>query len=101
MTMEQLTLIGIVIQTGIFLFGGVVLVIRNDGSNKNLARQVEGIERELKILAEVVTQMAVAQERLNNLSTRMNMLDKRMDDLVTAEGWLAGRRIVDGEYPPR
>ena len=75
------------------------MVIRNDGSNQAIKEEIEGIQHELKTLATVIVTMAVQEERLTNLSKRMNMIDKRMDDLVQAEGWLKGRRVVDGEYP--
>ncbi len=99
MTIEYLTLAGIIIQTAMYLLGGYALVIRNDQSNKDLKEEVEAIQAEIKALSRIVSQMAVQEERLTNLSTRMNMFDRRMDDVVRQAGWVTGRRIVDGEYP--
>ncbi len=96
---EYVTLIGIIVQTIFWLAGGYAMVIRNDGSNKAIKEEIKGIQDELKTLAAVVTAMAVQGERLNNLSQRMNMIDVRMDDVVRKEGWVSGRRVVDGEYP--
>ncbi len=99
MTIEYLTLAGIIIQTAMYLLGGYALVIRSDQSNKDLKEEVEAIQSEIKALSKIVSQMAVQEERLTNLSSRMNMFDRRMDDVVRQAGWVTGRRIVDGEYP--
>jgi len=96
---EYVTLIGIIVQTIFWLAGGYAMVIRNDGSNKIIKEEVEAIQAEIKALSKIVSQMAVQEERLTNLSVRMNMFDRRMDDVVRQAGWVTGRRIVDGEYP--
>lgn len=95
MSQEMLTIIGILLQTAIYLLGGYAMVIRNDGSNKALKEEVAGIQKELKTLATVMTTMAVQSERLNNISLRLNQLDNRVNELHG----ISGRRLVDGEYP--
>ncbi len=99
MNIEYLTLIGLVAQTAMYLLGGYALVIRSDQSNKDLKEEVEAIQIEIKTLSRIVSQMAVQEERLTNLSSRMNMFDRRMDDVVRQAGWVTGRRIIDGENP--
>lgn len=98
MTMEYVSLIGIVVQTIIFLLGGYALTIRNDASNKVLERQVVGIQMELKGLAVVVTTLAVQDERLNNQGQRLNEMDKKIEALRRGDGFIAGTRGVEKEY---
>lgn len=97
--MEQYgTLIGIAVQTAIFLLGGYGMVIRNDGSNRALKEQVAGIQAELKGLAAVVTQLAVQTVRLDSLSERMTMADRRIEELRHGKGFIRGESGVNGEY---
>ena len=95
--MEQYgTLIGIAVQTALFLLGGYSMVIRNDFSNKTLKSEVTEMQNELKKLSEIVTQMAVQTVRLNNLSDQFTGLQRTVEDLRRGNGWIQKR--VDGEY---
>lgn len=58
--------------------------------------------RELKDLAKslaiVITAQAVQTQRLDTQGDRLNILDKRVEDLRRGDGYIAGSRGVDREY---
>jgi K+/H+ antiporter YhaU regulatory subunit KhtT len=91
-------LIGVGIQTVLFLLGGYAMVIRNDGSNKALKQQVDGIQSELKSLSTIVTTLAVQDERLNNQARRLSDLDTKVEAMRRGEGFVAGSRGLEKEY---
>jgi hypothetical protein len=91
-------LVGVGIQTILFLLGGYAMVVRNDGSNKTLKEQVTGIQSELKSLATVVTSLAVQDERLNNQAHRIDLMDDKIERLRRGDGFVAGSRGVEKEY---
>lgn len=53
-----------------------------------------------KELAKLLTVVAVQTSEMNNTNERVNILDKRVDDLRRGHGWITGheRRGIDGEY---
>ena len=53
----------------------------------------------LKKLAEVITNQAVHTNRLDNQGAQIAVLQKELSDLRRGEGWITGRRGIDGEYP--
>lgn len=98
MPTEYVPLLGIAIQTILYLLGGFAIVIRSSEGNRALQEQVRGIQTELKSLAHVVTQMAVQDERLNNQGQRLNDMDKKIEALRRGDGFVAGSRGVEKEY---
>lgn len=93
-------LVGIAVQTVLFLFGGYGMVLRNDWSNKAMGQKLTGLEAELKKLAEVVVMQAVQTNQIFNLNNQMTMLQRNVEDLRRGSGWITGHRTsVDGEYP--
>ena len=97
--MENITLIGIVVQTVLFLLGGYAMVIRNDGSNQNLREDVKGIEKELKKLSEVITGQAVQTTRIDNLAAQVTMLYRNLEELRHGNGFVKGSSGIDREFP--
>lgn len=98
MTMEAwMILLGIVIQTCLALFAGYAMVIRSDISTKSLKVDVELMKRSMEKLSDVITRLAVTTERLDNFGERMNMQDRRLDDLSRGVGWKSQRATVDGD----
>lgn len=94
-----ITVIGIGIQTFLYLLGGYAMVIRNDSVTKGLSDDVKGIQTNLKDLAIVITQLAVQASRLDNLSQRMNSVDDRVNDLAHGRGFIREYRgQIEGEY---
>lgn len=74
-------LIGIGIQTVLFLLAVYGMVVRNDSSVNSLKIEVKEIQKEVKAVATVITQIAVQATRLDNLSERMNAFDNRLEGL--------------------
>ncbi len=99
--MEHEGLIGIAVQTAIFLLGGFGMVIKNDLSNKTLRGEVKLIQLELRKLADVITTQAVQTTRIDNLNTQVSSLERRVEDLRRGQGYVQarGRLAIDGEYP--
>jgi Skp family chaperone for outer membrane proteins len=97
---EYATLLGIGLQTAIFLFGGVVMIIRNDISLKAFQKELAKMQQELQSLSQVITRQAVQDERLNEQSKRMSMLEQRLEDLRRGKGYVQDRltETVDREY---
>jgi hypothetical protein len=98
MSGEYITLVGIGVQTALFLFGGVAMVIRTNYSNDVLKEQVLGIQIELKGLSSVVTSLAVQDERLNNQARRIDIMDEKIERLRRGDGFIAGSRGIEHEH---
>ena len=101
MSSENITFVGIVVQTILWLLAAYALVIRHDESNKHLKDKVEGMKEELEKLSEVITQMAVQTIRVDNLNQQVTMLQRTVEDLRRGPGWVGtpARKSIDGEYP--
>lgn len=91
-------LIGIGIQTLLFLLGGWGMVLKNNWSNEALKEQINGMKEELKQLALVITTQAVQTQRIDSLSASYVLLHRTVEDLRRGMGWVTGRKTVDGEY---
>lgn len=99
MTIENITILGIAIQTGLYLLAGYALIVRHDESNKNLKAEMQGMQQQLIKLADVITQMAVQTVRVDNLNQQIVMLQKTVEDLRRGTGYVkAPRAAIDGEY---
>jgi len=75
-------------QTALFLLGGYAMVLRNDWSTKDLKEELESMEEELKKLAQVITQIAVQDIRIDNLTSLMVNLQHELSDLRRGDGWI-------------
>jgi hypothetical protein len=100
MSIETITLVGIAIQTAIFLLAGYAMVVRHDESNKSLKADVSSMQGQLLKLSEVITQLAVQETRVDNLSSQFTMLQRNVEDLRRGSNWVTqpARSKVDGEY---
>src|SRR5713226_4605819 len=100
MSESYVTLLGIAIQTAIFLFGGAVMVIRNDGTLKVFQKELGKMQDELSTLSHVITKQAVQDERITESSRRMTLLEQRVEDLRRGRGYIQDRdaKTVDREY---
>ena len=100
MPAEYVTLIGIAVQTGIYLLGGYAMVIKNDVKSNAVADRVASMEEQLKSLSAIVTKLAVQDERMNNQGQRINLLEHKIEALRRGDGFIAGARGsgVDKEY---
>jgi hypothetical protein len=66
---------------------------------KTQAEDIVGVQAELKKLTDVITMQAVQTTRIDNLSSLLASVEKRVEDLRHGNGYVTGRRTVDGEYP--
>lgn len=102
MSDAYVTAIGIGIQTFLYLIGAYALFIRNEAKQKvnadHLGEEVREMREELRKLAQVITEQAIQNTRLNNMDVHLASLDKRIEDLRRGDGWVHGRRGIDGEY---
>jgi hypothetical protein len=103
MSAEYVTLIGIGVQTALYLLAGFALVIRADASAKNLKEEVHEMKEELKKLADVITLQAVQTTRLDNLTSTMMSIEKRVEDMRRGNGYVqrrsaTGKDAIDDEY---
>jgi hypothetical protein len=92
-------IVGIGIQTIIFIGGGWGMLIRNDSNNKDLKEDFVIMREELKKLATVITVQAVQTNRLDNMDVHVASLERRVEDLRRGNGFVKGREGVDREYP--
>lgn len=80
---------------------GIVYAFRSG----RFAETVTGMQKEIKELKDIakslasfVTTQAVQSTRLDNQGERLNILDKRVEDLRRGHGYIRGHKGIDGEY---
>ena len=95
------TLIGLAVQTALFLLGGYAMVLRNDWVGKAMKEEMEKMQAELEKLAEIVTQLAVQDVKINNITTQYTILARTVEDLRHGDGYIIRNRRggTEGEYP--
>ena len=99
MSIEIITIAGIAIQTAIYLLAGYAMIVRHDETSKSLKSEVSSMQGQLMRLSEVITQLAVQETRVDNLSAQFTMLQKTVEELRRGSGWVGPpRKTVDGEY---
>ena len=79
-------------QTALFLLGGYAMVLRNDWSTKDLKEDLRLMEEDLKKLAQVITQIAVQDIRIDNLTSLIVNLQHELSDLRRGDGWIEHKR---------
>jgi cell division protein FtsB len=96
---HYIPLLGIVLQTVIFLLGGYAMLLRTNATTEALKDEIKGMNEELKQLKDVVVTQAVQTNRLDNLSAQVTTIQRNVEDLRRGNGFVRGRQGVDGEYP--
>lgn len=98
--MDHESLIGIAIQTALFLLGGYAMVIKADIGARNLKEEVTEMKEELKTLASVITQQAVQTTRLDNLTIQVSQQGRTIEELRRGTGWIGdvNAKTVNREY---
>jgi hypothetical protein len=81
-------ILGLGVQTALFVLAGYAMVLKNDWSNKALAKQLEVMEDELKKLNTVITQIAVQDVRIDNLTGLVVTMQRELSDLRRGRGWI-------------
>jgi len=67
-------------------------------SIKTMQREIKDLKEVAKSLAAVVTTQAVQSNRLDTAAERLNMMDRKIEELRHGDGFIAGRRGIDKEY---
>lgn len=88
------------------LCAGMAFLFRKGGDIAKLVMTVDNalieiseLKKEMSKMGQVLTQIAVQNERMDNLGARLNMMDRRYDELRRGQGWVTKERgSVDGEY---
>ncbi len=92
-------LIGIAVQTLLFLAGCYAMVLRNDWNTRSMKDQLHGMQDELKKLAEVIVTQAVQTTRIDNLNSQVTTMGRELSDLRRGNGFIVrGRSGIDGEH---
>ncbi len=81
-------MIGLGVQTALFVLAGYAMVLKNEWSSKALAKQLDSVDDELKKLALVITQIAVQDVRIDNLTGLVVTMQRELADLRRGEGWI-------------
>jgi len=92
-------LIGILVQTAVFMLGGYAMVVRTGATTEALKEEIQDMNAELKELKNVIVVQAVQTARLDNMREHLTMLQRNYEDLRRGNGWVTQRSTVDGEYP--
>ena len=86
---EQTITIGNIIEIAVIAGGGISVFVTMRNTVNNIKEQVEGIQAEIKKLADVITKMAVMDIRLTNL-------EQDIRELRHGEGWIVKPPNVAG-----
>lgn len=65
---------GNVIEIGVFAFSGLLVLVRQSSSVGFMKEQLKNMQIEIKELAKIVTQVAVASTRLDNIEEDVRLL---------------------------
>lgn len=81
--------------------GGRIDLLKTDlnGRLDLLGQRVQGIEERMKSQADVTTRVAVLEVRQASDSRMLSELSGVVSELRHGQGFVQGRRGVDGEYP--
>jgi hypothetical protein len=91
----------LIVASIIFSAGGFYAVSRRDEKqnkidvdriSKDLKDDINDIKSDLKALNKVVMDVALQNQRLDQQEERLNLLDKRFDELRRGEGLITERR---------
>lgn len=97
---DILVVLGLLVTSGSFLFrkGGDLQKLQM--AVKTALEEIGQLKQEVSKIGHILTQVAVQNERLDNIGQRMNMMDRRTDELRRGQGFIQSPRSsgVDGEY---
>lgn len=97
---EQSITLGNIIEILVIAGGGLTVFTTMKNTVKNINEKVDGIQVEIKKLADVLIEQARFSERLTSLDKRVTTHDRRLEELAHGEGFIRGRAGIDREYPP-
>lgn len=96
---DLLVLFGALVTAGAFLFrkGGDLQKLQMAVTTS--LSEITELKQEVSKIGNLLTQVAVQNERLDNMGQRMNMMDHRYDELRRGQGYVIQERTsVAGEY---
>jgi len=91
MTIDYSITVGNIIEILVIAGGGIWVLIKLNSSVAVLKTDVGKMQREIAKIGDVLTKLAVTENRLTNIETDIR-------DLRHGQGFIQGPRGVDGEY---
>lgn len=64
----------------------------------SMQQEIKEMKEVAKAMSQVVTNMAVQNNRLDTAAERLNVMDKKIEDLRRGDGYIRGPKGVDREY---
>jgi len=83
---------GSMLQIAIIVGGGFLVLVRMNYAGSSLQKEVTELKADVKKFGAIVTDNAVINNRLQNL-------EQDVHELRHGEGFVQGRRGIDGEWP--
>lgn len=90
--------IGAILQVASIIIGGLLALAALRASVSELQKDVSAMQTELKKMGDILTSLAVTETRIDNMDTRVSVLERDARDLRRGEGFIRGHRGIDGEY---
>lgn len=90
--------VGNIIQVCVIAGGGLLVLMTMKGTVDVLKRDVGSIQTEIKKMGDILTKMAVAENRLDNTDTRLTNVERDLRDLRRGEGFIRGPSGIDREF---
>ena len=86
--LKIINLVALIGGAGAILYRLGVAVSRFGTIGKQQALEITILKVDVKAISEVVTKVAVQNQRLDNMAERIAMIDRRMEDLRRGEGFV-------------
>lgn len=67
-------------------------------SIKDMKEDITDLKEITKELAKLLTTVAVHNNQMESASDRINLMDRKIEDLRKGDGFIRGRTGIDGEY---
>ena len=97
--------LGNMIEVATILGGGVLVLIKLNNNvltlNTNmgsLQNDVGGMQEEIKKITNLMTSVAIQSTRLDGISERLNLIERRTEELRRGDGFVTGARGINREY---
>ena len=91
--------VGSMIQVAAMIGGGLIVLATLRNTVSRLQGDVGSIQTEIKKMGDILTKMAVAENRLDNTDTRLTAIERDLRDLRRGNGFIRHpREALDGEY---
>jgi hypothetical protein len=95
---DLLTFVGGVVVAATFLYNRGRRDSRLEEAMTLCLKEISQIKSELSEFSKAITQLAVQKERMDGMSDRLNMMDRRYDEIRHGDGFVRGPSGIDREY---